>query len=240
MFIFFGTHNVVDLANEQKSETMKAKIETKRKSRVLTTVIVLTLATTMVSAQGFLAEGAVKLFDALIKKDRVENNVFSYTGYATDASSGNTAYHASDATPVVLESFSVSNVEVVFEEELATETWMTEPISKSFESSNVEAWMTHSFAEELEPNVELEAWMTQPFVDADYEAELEVEEWMTNPLLDASNETEIEVEDWMTQPLVETAVEEELVVETWMTVPLLNDSEETTPEVEGWMTSVFK
>ena len=67
--------------------------------------------------------------------------------------------------PVVAHSFTVERVDVVYEEELAVEKWMTTP----FETGLGE--------EELY----IESWMTQPFYDLVAEEELNVESWMTIP-----------------------------------------------------------
>ncbi|MEN8226528.1 MAG: hypothetical protein ABFS38_00130 [Bacteroidota bacterium] len=63
-------------------------------------------------------------------------------------------------TPTVTQTFFVEQVEVIYEEEVGLESWMSSP----FESS---------FAEE---DIILESWMTIPFNEPEV---MEIEEWMT-------------------------------------------------------------
>lgn len=81
--------------------------------------------------------------------------------------------------PVVDQAFVVGNAEVVYEEKLGLESWMSTPFEPGFN----------------EETVILESWMSQPFETSLGEEELSVEEWMTTPF-EADNA--IELEDWMT------------------------------------------
>jgi hypothetical protein len=112
------------------------------------------------------------------------------------------AYHEISNTaagPVISRTIHTSTVEVIFEEQLEVESWMTEPFEGGFDRKlEVESWMTKPFETSLEETIEVEEWMTSPFEIA-LEEDILVETWMTAPFEDALEET-LAVEDWMTTP----------------------------------------
>jgi hypothetical protein len=81
--------------------------------------------------------------------------------------------------PVVYLSYTVARADVVYEEAINTEAWMTSP----FEASLPEA------------GISVEPWMMSPFDSGLTENELSVERWMTTPF---ETDEDIKVESWMT------------------------------------------
>jgi len=209
---------------------MKAMTENNRRSRVLTTVAILTMATAIGYGQGLLAEGAAKLFNALTSNNSNEQSLFHQVGYAGQASR-----HAErEFSPEVVRSFNVEAVEITFEQEVTSEDWMTESFADNVETGvTVETWMTSPISESLETPVEVETWMTSPISES-LETPVEVETWMTTPM-NQDLEAAVAVETWMTTPLSE-GLEAAAVTENWMANPLYA-SIETAPEVEDWMTT---
>lgn len=175
---------------------MKAMIENNRSSRILTTVMILTMTTAIGYGQGLLAEGAAKLFNALTTKNTSEQTMFHTVAYSGQA--GRNAER--EFSPEVVRSFSVEAVEITFEQEVKSEDWMTESFADNVEEGiEVEAWMTSPISESLEMPVSVETWMTTPITE-DLEAPVTVEEWMTAPLTE-DLDTPVNVEAWMTAPL---------------------------------------
>lgn len=214
---------------------MKAMIETNRTGRILTTVMILTMAAAVGYGQGLLAEGAMKLINSLTNKHTAEQSIFHQAGYTSQA---NTAVDR-EFSPAVVRSFSVEDVDITFEKQVNTETWMTESFAENVEEGvTVEAWMTSPIAESLETPLDVEAWMTTPMTE-NLEAAVTVEGWMTTPL-NTNPEGSISAEAWMTTPLyasIETAPE----VESWMTAPFLeNGVSEESVQLEEWMTESLR
>jgi len=214
---------------------MKAMTENNRRSRVLTTVAILTMATAIGYGQGLLAEGAAKLFNALTSNNSNEQSLFHQVGYAGQASR-----HAErEFSPEVVRSFNVEAVEITFEQEVTSEDWMTESFADNVETGvTVETWMTSPISESLETPVEVETWMTTP-MNQDLEAAVAVETWMTTPLSEGLEAAAV-TENWMANPLyasIETAPE----VEDWMTTPLAgNGLAEEAIHLEAWMTESLR
>ena len=84
--------------------------------------------------------------------------------------------------PVVAESFVIESADVVYEETLTIENWMSAP----FETDVYEEALT------------LESWMSVPFETGVYEEALNLESWMTSPFETGLVEEEIAIETWMT------------------------------------------
>ena len=86
------------------------------------------------------------------------------------------------SAPVVAESFVIESVDVVYEEELFTETWMSAPFETDLyeEALNLESWMSAPFETDVyEEVLVLENWMTSPFDTEIAEEEIAIESWMT-------------------------------------------------------------
>lgn len=81
--------------------------------------------------------------------------------------------------PVVYLSYTVARADVVYEEAINTEEWMTSP----FEAGLPEAVIS------------VEPWMLSPFDSGPIENDLSVERWMTTPF---DTDENIEIESWMT------------------------------------------
>ncbi len=214
---------------------MKAIKRTNRTNRVLTAVMILTMATATGYAQGLLAEGAMKLFDALTNDNTPEQPIFHQAKYA--GKSNEVADREFNAE--VVRSFRVEAVDITFEKEVNTETWMTESFTGNLEADvAVEEWMTAPISATLETPVTTEEWMTVP-MRADLETPVALEEWMTVPMSE-DLESEMATEEWMTTPLY-ASVEASTEVENWMTVPLLNAGTSEEPvQLESWMTETLK
>ncbi len=234
-------------------------IETNRTHRVLTTTMVmLTMAVVTGYGQGMLIEGAAKLFNSFRGTENTpvfvaiqanyepaveaEGNSFRLNTLVNifdenqDELNKTAFYHEEFNTEVVL-NFQISSLEVAFENEISTESWMTESFSNELEVSEaVEPWMTESLYNEIEAGVEVEEWMTTPLQEFAFEEELETENWMTEPLV---YEQEIKTEEWMLERFESATSETEIVVEDWMTTPLYASSEGSL-EVEGWMTQPLR
>ncbi len=209
---------------------MKAMKSTNRTNRVLTTVMILTMAAATGYAQGLLAEGAMKLFDALTNKNTTEQSIFHQAKYAGQAKE----VAEREFNAEVVRSFNVEAVDITFEKEVTTESWMTESFSGNGEAGvSVEEWMTAPISASLETPVTAEAWMTVP-MSADLEAPVTVEAWMTAPMGD-NLEAPVVLEAWMTAPISEE-LEADISAEGWMSTPLYA-SVENAPEVEDWMTT---
>ena len=126
------------------------------------------------------------------KKSRIEIWKHNLHGWASEKMTWD-VYQA----PVVSHTFYAEQVEVVYEEALELEGWMTRPFESSFaeEELNVESWMTKPFESSFaEEELNVESWMTKPFKGTFAEEELNVESWMTTPF---EVEDHIEIEAWM-------------------------------------------
>jgi hypothetical protein len=249
------------LSNAKKKKTMKTMIDTNRTHRVLTTMLILTMVAATSYGQGMLIEGAAKLFNSLRKTEKtmefaaVQANYIPTIEAEGDSFRLNTRVsifdrNRNELSEEVILSFHINNLEMAYENEISTESWMTETFSNELEVAGaVEPWMTETFSAELEVAEAVEPWMTESLY-SELEAGVEVEEWMTTPLQDFAFEEELETENWMSEPLVyeqEIATEDwmlerfesgtsetELVVEDWMTTPVYASTEGSL-EVEGWM-----
>ena len=214
---------------------MKAMKSTNRTNRILTTVMILTMAAATGYAQGLLAEGAMKLFDALTNNNTTEQSIFHQAKYAGQAKE----VAEREFNTQVVKSFNVEAVDITFEKEVNTETWMTESLSGNGEAGvAVEEWMTAPISKDLETAVTVEAWMTAP-ISASLETPVAVEAWMTAPISEQL-EAEISAEEWMTTPLY-ASVESAPEVEDWMTAPLMNTGTSEEPvHLESWMTEALR
>lgn len=214
---------------------MKAMIETNRTGRILTTVMILTMAAAVGYGQGLLAEGAMKLFNSITNKNTTEQSIFHQVGYSTQA----TAAADREFNPQVVRSFNIEDVDITFEKDVNTEEWMTQSFAENVEEGvAVENWMTAPIAASLETPVEVEAWMTAP-INENLEAAVTVEEWMTSPMT-ANMESSPATEAWMTAPLY-TSIETAPEVENWMTTPLVGNGVSEEPmQLEAWMTESLR
>lgn len=214
---------------------MKAIKKTNWTIRVLTTVMILTMAAATGYAQGRLAEGAMKLFDALTNNNTTEQSIFHQAKYA-----GHSAEIADrEFNAEVVRSFKVEAVDITFEKEVTTESWMTESFSGNVEAGvEVEEWMTAPISKDLETPVSAEEWMTVP-LSADLETPVVVEAWMTAPISEEL-EADISAEKWMTTPLL-ASIENAPEVEEWMTAPFMNTGTSEEPvQLESWMTESLR
>jgi hypothetical protein len=221
---------------------MKTMIETNRTHRVLTTMVMLTMAAATSYGQGMLIEGAAKLFNSLRKTEITPEFVAVHANFIPgdeaegdsfrlNTLTGNFDRNLENMNESVILSFHISNLEMAYENEISTESWMTESFSNELEIAGaVEPWMTETFSNELEVAETVEPWMTENLYN-DLEAGVEVEEWMTTPLREFALEEELETENWMTEPLV---YEQEIKTEEWMTTPVYASTEGIV-EVEEWM-----
>ncbi len=219
---------------------MKTMIETKRIRKVSIAMLFLTMIMSTGYGQGILLEGAAKLFNSLMNNKGVPEYAVFPTNYMptietkenyfrlnTLASFSKNSHkdllegtnYNEEFSPNVVASFTVSHIEIVNENEIVTESWMTEPFSNELEAGQtVESWMTEPFSNEVEAGQAVESWMTEPF-NNELEAGQTIEPWMTNEFY-KEIEPAIEVEDWMITP-VYYAVEESLEIEEWMAQPLI-------------------
>jgi hypothetical protein len=228
---------------------MKTMIDTKRTSKVMVTIVMLTMVAVAGYGQGLLIEGAARLFNSLRESKAESVSLYINANYIPSADAEgdsfrfNTAQFLdmdSEAIDLDLEigaeilfSFYVNNLEVSYENELLAESWMTEPFSNEMEAAEtVESWMTEPFNNEMEAAETVESWMTEPFSN-EMEAAETVESWMAEPF---SNEMEAAetVESWMTEPF-SNELEAAEAIEPWMT-QVLFEEEESDVEVESWMT----
>ncbi|MEX0982159.1 MAG: hypothetical protein WD577_12485 [Bacteroidales bacterium] len=183
---------------------MKPMIETKGMRKGSIAMVFLTMIMVSGYGQGLLLEGAAKLFNSIRYSENVPEYVILHTNYLPAIEkkgagfSLNTLVNFSEIAnkellevtnyneefyPNIIASFTVSGLDVAYEKEIVTESWMTKPFSNELEESQaIEPWMTNGFYKELEPNIEVEDWMIIPVYDA-IEESLEVEEWMTQPLI---------------------------------------------------------
>ncbi len=89
---------------------------------------------------------------------RIENWMYDLRSWSSNRESSD-AYVA----PVVSSTFTVENIDVVYEEELRLENWMTNSFDcfVSEEDLTIEAWMTTPF--EAAEEIEMEDWMVDTF-----------------------------------------------------------------------------
>ncbi|MCK5138007.1 MAG: hypothetical protein KAR19_19640 [Bacteroidales bacterium] len=152
-----------------------------------TTKLFLSIALVALTATSF---GQLSLIDRLFSKRH--NEVVYYTAdYKAESCKTETwmvdlrdwannkvsrdAYEA----PVVSITYIVDMVEVVYEDELGLESWMSAPFECDICESEflLESWMTTPFESSVVENeLCLESWMTAPFEAAE---DIEIEEWMT-------------------------------------------------------------
>lgn len=131
--------------------------------------------------------------DYKTKTSMVESWMYDLRSWSADRISKDVA----DA-PVVSETFVIENADVIYEEEIALESWMGGPFEVGLveEELYVEAWMSAPFETALvEEELFIENWMSAPFESSFVEEELIIESWMTTPFEDIDA---IEIEDWMT------------------------------------------
>ena len=86
--------------------------------------------------------------------------------------------------PVVLRSYFVPVENMIYEEDVRLESWMSSPFENTFVEGDmpVESWMTSPFESSYqEPDLVLESWMFSPFENSYREPELVLESWMTHP-----------------------------------------------------------
>lgn len=99
-------------------------------------------------------------------------------------------YEAPDVTRTLF----VEQVEVIYEEVLGLESWMTAPFESNLaeEELYVEPWMTAPFENDIaEEELFLESWMVAPFESNLAEEDLTLESWMTTPF-EAAEDSQIE------------------------------------------------
>ena len=222
---------------------MKTMINTNRTNRVAIAITIFMMTFSAANGQGKLIEGAVKLFESAKEKiaqpeTTIVNAAYYCSGDAAlEVTNAGVSTTAKNYSPVVTSSFTVSNLDVSYEAELETETWMTESFTSEIETAPaVESWMTEELTADLEMGVEFEQWMTAPLTGS-FESPVATEEWMTAPLTE-SFEKPVSTEEWMTTPLsgnVEATVE----TESWMTTPMYASIKQV-PEVESWMTKLMR
>lgn len=240
---------------------MKSAITTRKKLNAAALMFSLILTAGSINAQGLLIEGAAKLIKS-VKHELPENGrIFQHAKFNPSMEDNNISVSfasISESQNVVrksfrnefgrssnridsriMQSFTVDNVNIIYEGELHSEEWMTESFAENLETVPVvEGWMTESFAENLEPTPSLEDWMKEPFSE-NLESVIEAEDWMTVSFAD-NLESAIVTEEWMTESLYE-GFEPGLEVENWMLVPLtINGAQEESPlAAEGWMSELF-
>ena len=185
--------------NQTKLKEMKTMINTNTAKRMLTSIMAITLFTTVSLAQGILLEGLTHAFKSIVS-EKSEEEIF------TTASFSQTNAHEAETTSLfsrkaeanngvdVIRSFNVANFDLTMEEQVQTESWMTEEMLPANEEYvEVENWMTSNLLSE--DILETEEWMTSSLLEEDA---LETEEWMFAPII---TEEPIETEDWMTKAL---------------------------------------
>lgn len=244
-------------------------ITTNRTHKVASMMAIMMVTFTVGYGQGMLLEGASKLFRSVMQKEAntefttFNANLITVAEEEKDSFRINAVLNLFDinrqdeAHNTVIASFSVKNIDVAYEAELETESWMETPFSEQIETvpavedwmttsfaseieaaPSVEDWMTTSFSNNLEGAVEVESWMTAPLAEQ-FEGAIVTEEWMTTPLT-ANIENEVATENWMTQPLYENqSMEQSLDTEAWMTQPLYAASESAIA-LENWMTQLLR
>ena len=169
------------------------KLNIGRNGRVMTLVMAFLAVSTLTIGQIKNTEGAwlQNLKGRIFHKAEANSLFHTVTFYEI---SGQTV------APAISRTIHTASVDVIYEEALMVESWMTTPFETNIEERiTVESWMTAPFESAIEESVEVENWMTVPF--------------------ESAIEESVEVEAWMTAPF-ESAIEEKLSVETWMTEPM--------------------
>ncbi len=71
--------------------------------------------------------------------------------------------------PVVSSTYFTEQVEIIYEDELGMENWMTVPFESSVLENELvlESWMAEPFETGLEEELSIESWMTAPFEAAE-------------------------------------------------------------------------
>lgn len=111
--------------------------------------------------------------DYKTETSKIENWMHDLRSWAVERNSGNTS-----DTPVVLGTIKLVQAEVVYEETMAVERWMSAPfgIGLAEEELDLESWMITPFSGSIaEEPIQLESWMASPF---EANEEIEVEGWM--------------------------------------------------------------
>lgn len=210
---------------------MKAIKNINRISKVFTLVGFFSFITLYTYGQGLLIESAAKLFsNNKTEQYNIETPV-SFATYAIESDAKNDSFSLRSIadlfasrengndnrnnSPVVLQSFKVSDVNIFIEKEIETERWMKKSFTNEFENElTTEAWMNESISESFEEYLAYENWMSELIYDIALEGDVEVEEWMTTAF-EMNNESELVVENWMEAPL-SNSFEEEIELEKWM------------------------
>ena len=99
--------------------------------------------------------------------------------------------------------FAAGTTEVVHEEALDMEYWMSSPFQVSLKGSDLV----------------MEDWMSDPFRSSHKESDLVMEDWMSVPFRSSLTENELLMENWMSTPFETDTEEEALTLESWMTTP---------------------
>ena len=165
---------------------MKAMMITNRMKKMLTSILAISLFTTVSFSQGLLLE-SISYAVQTLSTDKTENETYKTVGFSEASLAEqnslflfkrNANTETSNRNTSVIRSFNVAEFDLVMEEELEAENWMTAPLA-------------------LEEAIETEAWMVEPLTSYG-EQSLRVEDWMTEPL-NVNNEEEIVTEEWMTK-----------------------------------------
>ena len=120
--------------------------------------------------------------------------------------------------PNISRTIHVRNLEVMYDEDLKVEEWMTSSFENNIEEAiEIESWMTSSFDVLMEEGLVVEEWMTSSF-EANLEPAVNVESWMAAPF-EVPQEESIEIESWMTTPFDIAELDASLQIEPWMNEP---------------------
>jgi hypothetical protein len=155
-----------------------------KKAKILLSIIGIALATSVFGQLSFIQEKisslrkpqvAIFTADNQKKSYRLEQWMYDLHSWATDKVARN-EYEA----PAVVYTRVIEHADVVFEEELGLEEWMTAPFVSSVveEEMILESWMTTPFEHNLDEEIILESWMTTPF-ENNLDEEIILESWMT-------------------------------------------------------------
>lgn len=139
---------------------IEVKPETRKKMKTLKTTLLL-FALSLFS---------LNLAEAQIMEVSFENHgrSFDLKQWLSSSFGQNTYtdFEAEIDEPVILYTYRISNADLVYEQALDTEEWMTAPFEcDKFENDlEVEQWMTLPFSREMEEEPEVEEWMTSSWV----------------------------------------------------------------------------
>ncbi len=122
-----------------------------------TTKLFLSIALVVLTANSF---SQLSFNDRLFSKRN--NEVANYTA-CYNAESSKVSRDAYEA-PEVSSPCIIAQVEVIYEDEIALESWMTAPFETGLEEEelSIESWMTAPF--EAAEEIEIEEWMTTAFI----------------------------------------------------------------------------